>query len=196
MATNTSSTCEPNCFIPSIARINVGDSVTFKNSKSSPTVIASGSPYDGPDGYFNSGPIGSGLKYTTTFNTENTYKYFDLISPWMQGTIIVGNPPPNSPPTADAGISKPGSDPTVALSPLLPDESGLNEGKLSTIDEGSQEIEYENIDDLSFQQIDEVVRDLKEGRQKILDKIQFLERKAADFYDNAKELRSFIEGKE
>jgi len=95
--------CQPDCFIPSVVNIDVGDTVTFANSKLNPTVIASGNPSDGTDGIFISGPIGTGLLYSTQFTEAGTFNYFDLVSPWMQGTIVVGDSSSNLFPIADAG---------------------------------------------------------------------------------------------
>ena len=97
-------TCGNNCFIPSSISIGVGESVTFVNSKTTPTVIASGTLNNGPDDIFNSGPIGSGLSYSTTFNESGIYNYYDLVSPWMHGTINVGGIV-NLQPTANAGTN-------------------------------------------------------------------------------------------
>jgi plastocyanin len=94
---------KPNCFLPAIVNVDVGQSVIFKNSKPSITVIASGNPQQGLDGIFESPPIPSGSSYEVSFDKEGTYTYFDLVAPWMAGTIIVGTSTDNLPPVVNAG---------------------------------------------------------------------------------------------
>jgi len=44
--------------------------------------------------------IKEGETFSYTFSEEGTFQYFDVISPWMQGTIIVTEAPPVSSPTS------------------------------------------------------------------------------------------------
>ncbi len=94
---------KPNCFLPAIAYVNIGQPVVFENSKPGMTVIASGNPQHGPDGVFESPPIPPGSSYEVSFDKEGIYNYFDFVAPWMAGTIIVGTSTTNLPPIANAG---------------------------------------------------------------------------------------------
>jgi len=53
-------------------------------------VGSSDTPADGPDGRFDSSLIVSGGTWSKTFTQTGTYDYFSMISPWVQGKIIVG----------------------------------------------------------------------------------------------------------
>ncbi len=95
--------CVPECFVPNPVTINVGDTITFKNTKKTHDLLGSGHPYIGADGKFETGPLAPGDSYSITFTEEGIYKYFSFVAPWMQGVIIVGDQPLNLPPIADAG---------------------------------------------------------------------------------------------
>ena len=90
--TGTSSPgCETSnkCFSPASITINVGDTVEWKNSDTTPHTITSGSPSDGPSGVFDSSLIKSGNSFEFTFNESGSYDYFDMIHPWMVGSVSV-----------------------------------------------------------------------------------------------------------
>lgn len=90
--TGTSSPgCETSnkCFSPASITINVGDTVEWKNSDTTPHTITSGSPSDGPSGVFDSSLIRSGNSFEFTFNESGSYDYFDMIHPWMVGSVSV-----------------------------------------------------------------------------------------------------------
>ncbi len=90
--TGTSSPgCETSnkCFSPASITINVGDTVEWKNSDTTPHTITSGSPTDGPSGVFDSSLIRSGNSFEFTFNESGSYDYFDMIHPWMVGSVSV-----------------------------------------------------------------------------------------------------------
>jgi len=95
--------CVPECFVPNPVTINVGDTITFKNTKKTHDLLGSGHPYIGADGKFKTGPLAPGDSYSITFSNEGIYKYFSFVEPWMQGVIIVGVQSLNLPPIADAG---------------------------------------------------------------------------------------------
>jgi len=97
---------KPNCFLPAIAHVNIGQPVVFENSKPGVTIIASGNPQHGPDGIFESPPIPPGSSYEVSFDKEGIYNYFDFVAPWMAGTIIVGTSTTNLSPVANAGQDK------------------------------------------------------------------------------------------
>jgi len=82
--------CEPNCFVPSIATVEVGAIVTWDNTDGSAAHTASsGTPEGGPDGVFDSSLIMMGQSYSYTADTAGTFDYFCMVHPWMAGTVIV-----------------------------------------------------------------------------------------------------------
>jgi len=81
--------CEPNCFVPSTATVEVGAIVTWDNTDTAAHTATAGSAVDGPTGVFDSSLIKSGGSYSHTFDTAGTYVYFCMVHPWMEGTVIV-----------------------------------------------------------------------------------------------------------
>jgi len=81
--------CEPNCFIPSTATVEVGAIVTWENTDTAAHTASSGTAAGGPDGVFDSSLIMAGGSYSATLDDEGTYPYFCMVHPWMQGTVIV-----------------------------------------------------------------------------------------------------------
>ena len=79
------------CYLPNPTIINPGDTVSFSNTDTAPHTFTSGSPSNGPNGIFDSSLLMSGDMYEFTFEDEGKYDYFDMVHPWMTGTIIVGN---------------------------------------------------------------------------------------------------------
>ena len=77
------------CFIPNVLNIQVDDSVTWTNDDTSGHTMTSGTPSGGPDGAFDSSIVAPGDSYSLTFPSADTYNYFCLIHPWMQGTVTV-----------------------------------------------------------------------------------------------------------
>ena len=95
--------CEPNCFIPSTATINVGETVTWKNVDNAAHTATSGTPADGPDGVFDSSLImAGGASFSHTFNVAGTYDYFCMVHPWMAGTVVVEGTSVPEPETPEA----------------------------------------------------------------------------------------------
>ena len=84
------------CLIPSTIRIEVGETVHWKH-------YSSGTWYQ----YGGGGEPSFGFKVpvlplgrsTHTFTEEGIYHYYYQASPWIRGTVIVGNPPPPTPET-------------------------------------------------------------------------------------------------
>ena len=81
--------CEPNCFVPSTATVEVGAIVTWDNTDTAAHTATAGSPSDGPSGVFDSSLIMSGGSYSYTADTAGTFDYFCMVHPWMEGTLIV-----------------------------------------------------------------------------------------------------------
>jgi len=81
--------CEPNCFVPSIATVEVGAIVTWDNTDTAAHTATAGSAADGPSGVFDSSLIMAGGSYSYTADTAGTFDYFCMVHPWMEGTLIV-----------------------------------------------------------------------------------------------------------
>ena len=81
--------CEPNCFVPSIATVEVGAIVTWDNTDTAAHTASSGTATDGPTGVFDSSLIMAGGSYSYTADTAGTFDYFCMVHPWMEGTLIV-----------------------------------------------------------------------------------------------------------
>jgi len=82
--------CEPDCFIPSTATVEVGAVVTWDNTDGGAAHTASaGNPTDGPSGVWDSSLIMAGQSYSYTADTAGTFDYYCMVHPWMEGTVIV-----------------------------------------------------------------------------------------------------------
>jgi DNA-binding beta-propeller fold protein YncE len=81
---------DDNCFFPPnfILGSNIG-TVTWHNSDNAGHTITSGTPGGGPDGLFDSGLIGSGQEFSHQFLGEGIFPYYDILHPWMVGSVIV-----------------------------------------------------------------------------------------------------------
>jgi len=94
--TNTSGTPGQNevwlqnfSFNPATITVSAGTTVTWINKDNTIHTVTSGTP-GSPDGIFDSGNIGNGGKFTYTFNTKGTFKYYcKPHSSSMRGTVIV-----------------------------------------------------------------------------------------------------------
>ena len=81
---------EEGCYNPSIATVDVGGVVTFSNTDSVSHTFSSGVPSDDVIGTeFNSGMLAPGDSAEWIPENIGEFSYFDMIHPWMQGTIIV-----------------------------------------------------------------------------------------------------------
>ena len=78
-----------NCFIPSVATIEPGGTVTWENTDNAAHTATSGSATDGPDGVWDSSLMMVNGSYSVTLDDAGTYPYFCMVHPWMSGTIIV-----------------------------------------------------------------------------------------------------------
>ena len=85
------------CITPSTITIKVGDTLTWKNDDAAPHRLVSGTPENGPDGIFDTGILVGGANggtpittsFSHTFLQAGEFQYFDMINPWIQGTVIV-----------------------------------------------------------------------------------------------------------
>ena len=83
------------CYIPSTAVLAKADTeVTWLNTDTAAHTVTSGTPDDGPDGYFDSSVIMADGQYTKGFErgfSDGAYPYYCVVHPWMTGTIIMGD---------------------------------------------------------------------------------------------------------
>ena len=77
------------CFYPSSFNVDSGGIVDWDNLDTAVHTVTSGTPGGGPDGEFDSGLVNSGGTFSHQFLTQGTFPYFDLLHPWMTGTISV-----------------------------------------------------------------------------------------------------------
>ena len=78
-----------NCFVPSIATVEVGATVTWDNTDTAAHTATAGSATDGPSGVFDSSLIMAGSSFSHTFDEAGTFDYFCMVHPSMSGTVIV-----------------------------------------------------------------------------------------------------------
>ena len=74
---------------PETLTIQVGDRVRWINDDTAAHTITSGNRTDGPDGVFDSSLFMSGNSFEVTFRERGTYKYFCMVHPWKDCTVIV-----------------------------------------------------------------------------------------------------------
>jgi plastocyanin len=84
-----SSDCDTqkNCISPYHAQVTINQNVTWSATPFT-TSIASGNSTSGLDGIFNFG-FKINEKSVHTFNQTGTFEYFDLMHPWIAGTVTV-----------------------------------------------------------------------------------------------------------
>ena len=80
---------EDGCYLPSTLVKEIGLSVIWANNDTSPHTVTSGSPAEGPDGYFDSGLMMVDDSFEFPFEEEGTFDYFCMVHPWMTGTVII-----------------------------------------------------------------------------------------------------------
>ena len=78
------------CFSPNTVTVYVGSLIIFSYTDNVKHTFTSGSPSDDVIGTeFNSGMLEPGTSFEWTAENVGEFAYFDMIHPWMQGTIIV-----------------------------------------------------------------------------------------------------------
>ncbi len=79
------------CYIPYDVSIDVGGEVTWSNDDSAAHTVTSGTPEEGPDGFFDSSLFMAGTTFSVKFDdfTPGEYPYFCMVHPWMQGIVTV-----------------------------------------------------------------------------------------------------------
>jgi plastocyanin len=86
MAAGTASNqdCGDECFIPNIAHVTVGGTVTWKNVDSAAHTATE------MNSMFDSSIVMANGEYSYTFEEAGTYEYMCIVHPWMKGKVIVG----------------------------------------------------------------------------------------------------------
>lgn len=77
------------CYIPYIAKIAKGGTVTWSNDDTAAHTVTSGTANDGPDGLFDSNLFMAGNTFEFTFEELGEYDYFCMVHPWMTGKVNV-----------------------------------------------------------------------------------------------------------
>ncbi len=77
------------CYSPYTISVDVGDTVMWYNADTAAHTVTSGSAAEGPNGIFDSNMLMSGKTFEVTFSQAGTYPYFDMLHPWVAGTVIV-----------------------------------------------------------------------------------------------------------
>ena len=97
-ATNSDS---QNPMTPANVTVPAGVNVTWINKDTSPHMLVSGTPDEGPDNVFYGDYFGTGENYTVTFNDPGSYSYYDPAWSHIRGEVTVENPNVSS----DQGLS-------------------------------------------------------------------------------------------
>lgn len=86
MAEGTASNqdCADQCFVPSIAYVTVGGTVTWKNVDSAAHTATESA------GIFDSSIVMAGGEFSHTFADAGEFDYICIVHPWMKGKVIVG----------------------------------------------------------------------------------------------------------
>ena len=77
------------CFIPNIATVEIGGTVTWENGDTAAHTSTAGSATEGPSGVWDSSLIMAGSSFSHTFDAAGTFDYFCMVHPWMQGMVMV-----------------------------------------------------------------------------------------------------------
>ncbi|CAD6368405.1 cupredoxin domain containing protein [metagenome] len=72
-----------------ILTIKNGEKVRWHNADTAAHTITSGTPQNGPNGYFDSSLFMSKQDFEVTFVVTGTYHYYCMVHTWITGTIIV-----------------------------------------------------------------------------------------------------------
>ena len=94
------------CFLPADITVNTGAEVIWSNDDQAAHTITSGTPQDGPDGFFDSSLFMAGTTFSHVFDVPGDYPYFCLVHPWMVGSVtVLGDTPSNLEYTLEATIN-------------------------------------------------------------------------------------------
>ena len=76
-------------FQPKTLTIRKDEFVKWINNDNAIHAVTSGTPTNGPDGIFDSSSLSPKAIFYFKFEKHGTFKYFDMIHPWLIGAIIV-----------------------------------------------------------------------------------------------------------
>ena len=111
------------CYNPSTATVNVGGVVIFSNTDSVSHTFSSGVPSDDVIGTeFNSGMLAPGDSAEWIPQNIGEFSYFDMIHPWMQGTIIVQEAAAEEPVVVEEVVEEPVVVEEVVEEPVVVEE--------------------------------------------------------------------------
>ena len=77
------------CFVPFVARANIGDVIVMRNTDNTAHTFTSGTPSDGPDGVFDTSLLMTGSSFEWVSDIVGNQPYFCMIHPWMTGVIAI-----------------------------------------------------------------------------------------------------------
>ena len=77
---------------PANVTIPAGTNVTWVNKDSSPHMLVSGTPDEGPNNIFYGDFFGTGENYTVTFDNPGSYSYYDPAWSHIRGEVTVESP--------------------------------------------------------------------------------------------------------
>ncbi len=98
-----------NVFEPATITINVGDTVTWRNTDDVPHTSTS------DDGVWDSGALAPGEEFSFTFEEAGTFPYFCEFHPGMEGTVVVQEAAQQEEPAEEA-------EPTAVAEPTAEEE--------------------------------------------------------------------------
>ena len=81
-----------NPIAPANVTVPSGANVTWINKDSSPHMLVSGTPDEGPNNIFYGDFFGADENYTVTFEQPGLYSYYDPVWSHIRGVITVDNP--------------------------------------------------------------------------------------------------------
>ena len=116
------------CFIPSIATVVIGGTVTWENGDTAAHTSTAGSATEGPSGVWDSSLIMAGSSFSHTFDAAGTFDYFCMVHPWMAGTVIVEDEAAAEAEAAEAAAPR---DPAIDLVDTL--NYSISSGSVSSI---------------------------------------------------------------
>ena len=84
--------------------------MTWRNGDSAAHTATSGTPVNGPSGFFDSGLVMAGNSFTVQFDNLGVFPYFDMVHPWATGVVeVLAVPEPASWLLLVAGLSAVGA---------------------------------------------------------------------------------------
>ena len=117
------------CYSPNTVTVYVGSLIIFSNTDSVKHTFTSGSPSDDVIGTeFNSGMLAPGDSAEWIPKNIGEFSYFDMIHPWMQGTIIVQEAAAEEPVVVEEVVEEPVVVEEVVEEPVVAPQESSEEG--------------------------------------------------------------------